>query len=1459
MRTLNVKLAVILVVVIVVVSGSAHLLHSYQVQRHSTSFKTQATAAWNDNPRRVPDALRLMQAYVHLVPQDYEASEQLGFWYFESGKTTNAVLTLEELMRGLEKQNPPDAAKMREVRWELIKSYMAQGRLVDAKYYLEMLKKEPPVDVEVLFALGKCLISLKEFDGPDGALANLSAALAKAPDNVDIYVKKAMTLRFSPMHNGADADKCMAEMIAYWNKDPSSKDKEKSAYAHHVYGLWLDEVGNHEEALNQAEATLALHKDHPAALYLAGKSELAVKHFPKAEEYSRRAVQADPQSPGVYILLADVYVGSDQRDKAIEVLKEGVETVQKKDGKAALLWNLTNMYLDPKGTDAERLQAVDCIKRLRDYHFPSDQLDFLDARVLYVNDDWKAALAGFETVRPKLADPQLLKCLDFWIGDCYLQQGNPDQAMAAFRRSLSFDKYYFEAHDRIAQIFLSNGNPKDAMEEYRQAEAGNPTDPVVWLAYARTLVRWNLGRSPAERNWDLVKKVLKHIAENIAPNNGEVPLLYSQVDLAEGHPEEAEKKLESIRQDAPDDASFWVAQADVAAGRGDLDQAKTILDDAKAKLHDIVPIRLAHARIVLRELGLQAGAELEKLGANADAFSAQEKIELWTGLLDYLVEIKEYDLAKQFCRQVAELRPHDATIRYRLLELDRVTYDARNPAASMAELDRVLGEIDTIAGRGPLWMFGKAVRLTLEAARNKPELLDAAMDYARQAQKQRRAWSRPHRLQGDICRQRGNDDEALQHYLDASVNGDRDLDFIRQLLQMLHERQRYQEAEQVIHRLDSDQTHLTLDIKVKEADIFIPYGEFERALELANSAYNPTSDKYSDHLWHGQMLAVLARRAQQEGHLDKLPEIAQQAEKSLRRACQLSPNTPDCHVALVQLLVATNQKPKALIAASDAEEAIPLAASPLAMGYIYEALGEPQKAGQSFEKAVKLRPDLPTAIRLLADFYLRNGQPERALPLIDRLLSGDVRTSESELVGARRIKATILARQGYPKYKEAVGLIDRNLDSPLASAEDERLKFKILRADAGQDHGPQVLALAEKLVASVAEPEPEDRSQLAHLYLSRGMWDRCREQMEKLINSSQSNPGYLADYIRMLLDQVQLGDAEQLLDRLDRIANNWEPVDLRAELKFRNKKWSEVPGFLAAYVGREGAEPKDPLDRALLAARLLEDLGDRLTSAALREQAKIYFEKAGEWYESYNQKHAGGQMILAAFYARHGKISAAIDLIERFGANASPWELGNAAVAVIHREDAAPQHLQQVETVLNSAVSLQKAASQQKQSIPLLTALTELKVTQGKFAEGEELCRQIIAKQPENYLAYNNLGVLLALAGNKPDEALAMVNRAIELVGPLPLLLDSRATVHLARNEAAEALNDLASIQADKVDPVWLFHKARALALAGRIDEAGAAMVEARHKGLDRAQIDPPERKLFDQLQQQLVKREEPN
>ena len=70
--------------------------------------------------------------------------------------------------------------------------------------------------------------------------------------------------------------------------------------------------------------------------------------FPRPRSTPRRAVEAAPQNPDMYTLLADVLLRSNNQDKAIEVLKNGVEVLQEEGAKATLLWRMTNLYLESR-------------------------------------------------------------------------------------------------------------------------------------------------------------------------------------------------------------------------------------------------------------------------------------------------------------------------------------------------------------------------------------------------------------------------------------------------------------------------------------------------------------------------------------------------------------------------------------------------------------------------------------------------------------------------------------------------------------------------------------------------------------------------------------------------------------------------------------------------------------------------------------------------------------------------------------------------------------------------------------------------------------------------------------------------------------------------------------------------------------------------------------------------------
>ena len=105
----------------------------------------------------------------------------------------------------------------------------------------------------------------------------------------------------------AEAEKCMAEMIRYWDTDPASKDKVDSAEAHHVYGLWLgDELGKHDEALKQAEATLALQKDHAGRAASCRAVGDGVAAFSQGRGICAAGNRGRPPGSAMYTLMADV-------------------------------------------------------------------------------------------------------------------------------------------------------------------------------------------------------------------------------------------------------------------------------------------------------------------------------------------------------------------------------------------------------------------------------------------------------------------------------------------------------------------------------------------------------------------------------------------------------------------------------------------------------------------------------------------------------------------------------------------------------------------------------------------------------------------------------------------------------------------------------------------------------------------------------------------------------------------------------------------------------------------------------------------------------------------------------------------------------------------------------------------------------------------------------------------------
>src|SRR5439155_3249389 len=184
------------------------------------------------------------------------------------------------------------------------------------------------------------------------------------------------------------------------------------------------------------------------------------------------------------------------------------------------------------------------------------------------------------------------------------------------------------------------------------------------------------------------------------------------------------------------------------------------------------------------------------------------------------------------------------------------------------------------------------------------------------------------------------------------------------------------------------------------------------------------------------------------------------------------------------------------------------------------------------------------------------------------------------------------------------------------------------------------------------------------------------------------------------------------------------------------------------------------------AAALLEEFGR--TGAAQSVYKKLIEQK----------KTPESKLLFAAFLARQGLeqgTQKALDLCDEVWPSYDVEKVAYIAVAVLGAiETPSEQQIQRVERPLADA--LRKSPK----SLALLFYMAGLRSLEKKYDEAEKLYRQIIEQDPKSALARNNLAWLLAARDGRPkaDEALKLVNQAMQLVGPSAEYLDTRAFIY---------------------------------------------------------------------------------
>ncbi len=1409
MKSLNLRFCLILVIVAALTAGTVHVIHAIQVGRHGSFFLQQAKTAVEQ--KDIPTAVSNYERYLNLEPNDPAAVADLGILLADAGADDRAYKTLEKAAR-------LDPART-DVRRRLVEVTLRMNRHRDARAHLDQLLKAAPDDPELLGYLAKCQIADQAYAAAAGSLQQ---AIAKDPKNLDNYLLLAAILtQFPDLFRDQPADQVNPD--TWIDRMVEANPQSELAFfarAQHRLGK-----GKFADALADAQKALQLAPQAPRAMLLAAECLVRLSRYDEARQLAEDARKLTPKDPQVYTTLADLELAQNRTQEAVGWLQQGLKAVEVPSN---LPIQLTRLLLALDQLD----QADQVVASLQGKEYPQPIVDFFKAQIDYGRGLWQPARQRLTAVRAEVtAIKGLAHEVEFWLGKTCEQLGENQEAVKAYRQSTALQPTYAPARAALADLLGRLRRHDEAADELRILAGQQGNTVASQLQLARQLLLKNLSLPVAQRDWAAVQQLLASL-KTAADTPAAVSLLEAEMLVARDRADEAEQLLLAAREKHPKEPGIAATLVEMALRRGDHDQAGKLLDEASRSAGDAVVLRLAKAAHLLAapEPPADLSQQYVPLAADTGKFTPDQRLLLWRGLIGTALGAGQPQTADQIAKTALAAAPNDLS----LCELAfRTAVQLKDPKLVASRLDL----IRQAEGDGPLWHYAQALWLLQRSDETTPAECEEARQHLAQAAKARPDWSSVPLLEAAICDQQGDAPAASESYLRAIDLGVADAQVIRRAVELLYNQEQFAKAGELLKRLEERPLPATEENDRLKSQILGRLDQFEEALEPARRVAAESKDS-RDHLWLGQILAVLGFRQKAAGREPEAADFLSQAEAAMRRAQELDPSAPGPWVALIQTFVRADRREDAQkvmdqLAASPAAQSSPRA---LADGYLL--LGQQEQAAEHLQSALKKSPDNVALIRTLADFCIRTGRPQLAEDGLRAVAAGKVEAQPDDLAWCRRVLALALKNRGsFPDLQEALKLIDANLAADPQSLLDRRTKAILLSGHPQRAKRDEAIRILEEL-ANSSDSNEETRLVLVRLYAAEERWERAVPYLRVM-----TSPEALRIYIAHLIQSDALDEAGLRLGQLERAApGDFATFALATELGFRRGRFDEVLQSVAARSQQTGGEAE-----TLPLADLLSGLAQRLDSSDSTALALQFREKASAILQGLPEENAKAQASsVVLLLARSGKWQQSLDTLQKALPDLPVPELGQVASALATQLKGNSEALARLHSIVQSALDTHGRV------VPLLQALVWVADAQRNYSDVESLYREIVKADPKNVVALNNLAEVLALTGRDPREALQLVEQAIAAAGPISAFLDTRATVYRALGEPDKAVRDMQTVIVDGLKPNALVRLALAYAQQNNLPEAAKALAQARNLAFNPDQLHPLEQDDYQELTKKL-------
>jgi tetratricopeptide (TPR) repeat protein len=464
--------------------------------------------------------------------------------------------------------------------------------------------------------------------------------------------------------------------------------------------------------------------------------------------------------------------------------------------------------------------------------------------------------------------------------------------------------------------------------------------------------------------------------------------------------------------------------------------------------------------------------------------------------------------------------------------------------------------------------------------------------------------------------------------------------------------------------------------------------------------------------------------------------------------------------------------PGASAAYERAERLDPTSAEiPAALAELYARLNRPADAIAAGERAVKANPTNPEANWILGSLYARMSE----MP--------NTRTADRRTYAERAIvnleKANRNAHPAVPTMLGRLYILDSQFDkaiamlAPVVADQPDQVEAVAMLAEAYQatDRDAEAIALLEKSV----QDAPELFSTLGQVYQDAGRWSDAARAFAGAVGERPQSLPLRSQWATALLN---VGEAQRARDVLEEgsagNSRNQRALYLLSEAQRRTRDFAAAEVTARRLISLDARALGGPRQLAQIffdqneyqkVVALLEPIVTaRLGAADAADLASdtfrsMYFELAVA-YEKLRQFDKAVTLL------RQARTLSPTDPLIEIRLARSQEESGKGADAVRTLQGAVTKFPKEPAVKLSLASTLER---------------------ERKYGDAETVFRQMIAEDPKNADALNSFGYMLAERGEKLDEAVDLVQRALAIEPGNGAYLDSLGWAYYKQNRFDQA------------------------------------------------------------------------